>query len=132
MIAAKKYVEAIQNLSVDPPTTVCSITITPPSSGYILLTVNATVTILGDGTRCWFGVGTEEGSYNLHRTTVGVLDGVEKKRRDFSATSIDLYGPVVEDKTYTFYATAHKSSTYNTGNIDLSYVQFIAIFIEAT
>jgi hypothetical protein len=130
MISKKKYVETIQHVPVDPPTTVCSITITPSISGYVLLTANATVTIFGDGTRCWFGLGTEEGSYNLHRTTVGVLDGVEKKRRDFSATSIDLYGPVIEGKTYTFYVTAHKSSSFNTGDINLSYVHFIAAFIE--
>ncbi len=126
----KQYVESIRGIPVHPPTTVCSITMKPPVSGYILLTATATVTVFGDSTRCVFGLGNKEGTTNLHKTEVGILDGDEKKRRNFNATSIDLYGPVTSAVTYTFYVTAHKDSVFNKGDINLSYVHFTAVFIE--
>jgi hypothetical protein len=112
----------IPSLGETPPTRIAAVEINAPVEGFVFLMVTATVTIHGDSTACTLGWGMSEGSYDIHNTFVGILDGSGTQRRSFSATSSALL--MVQPGNHTYYASASKSSywdAYNVGVVDISY-----------
>jgi hypothetical protein len=99
-----------------------------PTDGVVLLILTVTVATYGDSTGCTIGLGTSSGTFDLHSTFVGVLDGSGTQRRSFSATSTALV-PVTAG-LYEFYATAAKSSFWDAQQVDINDVYVTAMFFE--
>lgn len=111
------------------PENLGNVTLSAPTNGHVLLIATATVWTFGDGTRCWFGVGTTPGSVNLHETGVGVIDGTGTQRRTFSATSLAIVD--VTPGNHTFYATAYKDSIFKARSVNLGNIYLTAVFCGA-
>jgi hypothetical protein len=111
------------------PFTITNIVETAPSDGYFLVILRVTVSTYGDSTGCTIGLGTSLGAFDLDSTFVGVLDGSGTQRRVFSATSLALIR--VSAGSYSFHATAAKSSTWDAQRVDLNDIRFSLMFFEA-
>jgi hypothetical protein len=123
--------EAVANRigsSFDIPTTAInlgSVTLSCPTNGYVYIIATATVMTFGDGTLCQFGLGSTSGSFNLHSTNVGVLDGTGTQRREFSVTSVAL---VPAAGPHTFYVSAVKNSYYASQAVNIVDINVVAWF----
>ncbi len=108
------------------PRNLGSITVNTPSDGYLYTIATAEVYTFGEGTVCWFGLGTSPGAFNLHMTRVGVLDGTDTKRRAYSATSIAVAACIAG--TPTIYLTAQKSPVFDAELINIANIYLTVIF----
>jgi hypothetical protein len=132
--AATRCIVSYNNIgtSSDIPTTprnLGSVSLSIPANGYVVLTTTATIWTFGDGTRCWFGLGTSAGSINLHETGVGVIDGSGTQRRTYSATSHAVVPVTAGSRT--FYATAYKDPTFGAQSINMGDIILTAVYYSA-
>lgn len=130
-LEAAKCIVKYKNIgsSSDIPTTarnLGSVTLSVPTNGYVILTVTATAVTFGDNTALHLGLGTTPGSFDLHETWVGVLDGAGTQRREFSATSLAVV--YVTPGSHTFYATALKPSVFSAQTVNLAKIYMTAVF----
>jgi hypothetical protein len=115
--------------SSDIPTTARNlgmVTVNAPTNGYVFVIATAYVVTFGDGTECVFGLGTTAGSFNLHSTRVGVLDGTGTQRREFSVTSTALVPVTAGSRN--FYVTAQKPSVFSAQTVNIGNIYATALF----
>ncbi len=108
------------------PQDVGSITLTCPADGYVLLNASATAVTFGDGTICFFGLGSTPAVADLDETSVGVLDGTGTQRRRFHVTATAVV-PVSEGDS-TFHVIAYKSSVFDARQINLVDIHLTGAF----
>ncbi len=104
-----------------------SITIEAPSSGAVLLFLSGEAIFFGDNTTMDAGLGSSEGLFDLYFLRFGRLDGNETNRYRLTFNPMAVVN--VNAGTHTFYATAEKSTTFDSNTINLSRLQLSAIFI---
>jgi len=102
-----------------------SVTLSCPTSGYVLLIVSGSAVMFGDNTVLEVGMGSSTSTF-LHYYSTGYLDGARTDRsyNPFCVT----YVTSVAAGNRTFYALARKSSTYDSNTINLTSVHLTAIF----
>lgn len=109
------------------PTNLGSVTVEASSSGSVLLFLSGHAVFFGDNTVLDVGFGNSQGSYDIYKTRRGRLDGAQTARYNQAVNPI---GSVeVKEGTHTFYATAEKSSVFDSNGINLSSLQLIAVFL---
>lgn len=106
-----------------------NVTITAPTSGYVLLNAKANFVTHGDATACDLILSniTNPTTADIDITTVGVYDGVGGQDRAFSATTMGLI-PVTAGN-HTFYALAY-NHFYSATEVDVYSIYLIAVFCE--
>jgi hypothetical protein len=102
------------------------IIIDAPTTGYVVLTLTATVVTLGDQTSCSIGLATTDSSFDLHRTGVGVIDGTSNQRNIYSAASHAVVSVLPGE--HTFYVNAQKSTVFNLYEVNIDDIFISAIF----
>ncbi|MFW5645555.1 MAG: hypothetical protein ACOCZL_06545, partial [Bacteroidota bacterium] len=108
-------------------TNVGSLSITCPTSGYVILMARANPIIFGDGTRVIFGMGTGSTSHNLDKIDIGHIDGSGSERRYYSACLMAV--TYVTAGTSTFYISAYKTSFSTPVGVNLSEIKMQAVFV---
>lgn len=102
------------------------VTLDIPTDGYVFLVVTASVVTFGDQTMCVLGLGTTSNSVDLHKTSVGVMDGSGNQRRRFSATSLAVVS--VDQGSHTFYANAFKPEVFSSHFVNIGDIYLTAVF----
>ena len=102
------------------------IIIDAPTTGYVVLTLTATVVTLGDQTSCSIGLATTDSSFDLHRTGVGVIDGTSNQRNIYNAASHAVVSVLPGE--HTFYVNAQKSTVFNLYEVNIDDIFISAIF----
>nr|MBN2276479.1 hypothetical protein [candidate division Zixibacteria bacterium] len=106
-------------------TSLGSVTLSCPTSGYVLVIVSGSAVMFGDATVLDVGMGTSESAF-LHYYSTGYLDGsrTDRSYNPFCVT----YVTSVAAGSRTFYALARKNTAYDTNTINLTNVYLTAIF----
>lgn len=105
--------------------TMATITMTIPTSGYVLLIHSGCATFAGQGRRMYAGVGTST-STTTYDVRLGYLDGSSGERFNIPYTASGVF--YVTAGTRTFYATAHGDPTFDNANLNMIATSFSGIF----
>ena len=116
-------------IAVSPSVTNCgSISITAPGPGYILLSLTGTAVTFGQGTTARVGIGASISTFEVNSVRIGVLDGTDTLRREFSPSSSGVV-EVTQAGTYTYYANAYRPSVFSSTTVNLADLNFTGVFI---
>ncbi len=108
--------------------TVSNVTLTAPSNGYFILSVNAMAEIKGDSTVAVLGLGTTSNSYpELCKTFAGSNGGADST--SYWPMSLQTVVHLTEGNTYTFFANGYLAMT--THPADLYYIYMTGVFYPA-
>ena len=112
----------------DIPTTVTncgSVSVTAPSSGYVLVQCKAFAVTFGEDTEIVVGVSTSASTMG-ESTRAGVLDGTDTKRREFPIYTFAVYP--VSTGTATYYCNAQKPAVFSSQQVNLGNMYMTAVF----
>lgn len=104
-----------------------SVTIMPPSDGFVVVTHKGEAVFFGDNTALQFGLGTSSAANDLYEGFVGRLDGSGTARYEHHYGSM----AVVEanaGQDVTVFANAQKSSVFDANTINLTDSLLVATF----
>lgn len=104
-----------------------SVTITPPSDGFVLISHQGEAVFFKEGTRLGFGLGTTATVNDLYDGGVGRLDGSSTIRYHYPFGSKAVV-EVEAGKDITIYANVQKSSTFDAGTINVGDSFLVATF----
>ena len=112
------------------PTTVRnlgSVSLTCPTSGFVLLFLSGTAIFFGDNTELQIGFGTTTSLVDLGSTSAGRLDGSGTLRYEHSLNAVAV--ATVNAGLNTFFANALKPSVFSANQINLGGVFLAAVFV---
>lgn len=108
--------------------TVSNVTLTAPSNGYLVLSVNAMAEIKGDSTVAVLGLGTTSNSYpELCKTFAGSNGGADSTT--YWPMSLQTVVHLTEGNTYTFFANGYLAMAMHPA--DLYYIYMTGVFYPA-
>ena len=105
--------------------TLATITMTIPTSGYVLLIHSGYATFFRQGRRVYAGVGTSTAT-TTYDVQLGYLDGTGSERYNLPYTASGVF--VVTAGTRTFYATGHGDAAFDSGGFNMTATSFSGIF----
>ncbi|MFZ2899015.1 MAG: hypothetical protein WA004_10355 [Saprospiraceae bacterium] len=106
--------------------TMAAITITAPTSGYVLLTHTGFAVFFSEGRTMAAGIG-ETATSMVTSVSFGNLDGSSTNRYEipYSVTTVI---PVTAG-SHTYYALAEGNSVFDTGSVNMVHSSFVGVFI---
>jgi len=107
-------------------TPVINVSVTAPSSGYILVTHSGFAVLFGEPNEIKIGIGSASNAFNTS-VDVGNLDASSSQRVEYAYSTQYLY--TVAAGTHTYYGLAQKNTTFNAGSVNVVPKALSAIFI---
>jgi hypothetical protein len=121
-------IEFLSSTASGVPTTITSygsLVITAPTAGYVLVQVSGYAVTFGQNTVVEVGIGDSTDAFDFY-TSVGVLDGSDTLRREFSLNVTGVYSVSAGAKT--IYLLAQKPSVFSAQWVNLGNLFMSAIF----
>jgi hypothetical protein len=106
---------------------VATVSITVPSSGFILVTHTGVAVLFGQPNEVKVGIGSTPSAFSTS-ANVGVLDGTSGVRYQLGYNASQLFTAGTPG-TYTFYGLAQKNTTFNAGSVNVVPQSLSAMFI---
>lgn len=106
---------------------VVSVTVSAPSSGFVLVTHSGYVVTFNEPNTISVGIGDTNTAIDIS-VAMGSLDAVSTRRYQIPYSVQTLY-PVSAAGTFTYFGLAQKNTTFNAGAINVAAISLSAIFI---
>jgi hypothetical protein len=104
-----------------------SVTISCPTSGYVVLCLTGFAVFFGENTECWVGVGDTSAEFDYF-VSMGHIDAVTNLGRYEYAFSPTWVVPVAQG-SQTFYALAQKPAVFSANTVNLGGLFLTAVFV---
>lgn len=105
-----------------------SLSITCPTSGFVVLQLSGTANFFEEGTVLSYGFGTSTTVLDLYSTGIGRLDGAGTDRWEQSLNAMTV--TTCSLGTTTLYANAQTQSVFSSGTVNLGDLSFVATFFD--